>query len=36
MTERTFHQQAVLGEPIPREDLLDALTAIWARVIYGA
>jgi TetR/AcrR family transcriptional regulator, ethionamide resistance regulator len=36
MTERTFHQQSVLGGPIAQEDLLDALTAIWARVIYGA
>jgi AcrR family transcriptional regulator len=36
MTERTFHQQFVLTEPVPPEELLAALTGIWARTIYGA
>jgi TetR/AcrR family transcriptional regulator, ethionamide resistance regulator len=35
MTERTFHQQFVLGEPLPRDELVAALTAIWVRTIYG-
>ncbi|HEX2105949.1 MAG TPA: TetR/AcrR family transcriptional regulator, partial [Solirubrobacteraceae bacterium] len=35
MTERTFHQQSFLGDPVPQEQLLDALTGIWVRVIYG-
>jgi hypothetical protein len=35
MTERTFHQQSFLGDPLPQNELLDALTGIWVRVIYG-
>ena len=35
MTERTFHQQSFLGDPLPQEELLDALTGIWVRVVYG-
>jgi AcrR family transcriptional regulator len=35
MTERTFHQQFVLGQPVPQDELLDALTGIWVRAIYG-
>ena len=36
MTERTFHQQFVLGEPLPRDQLVAALTAIWVGTVYGA
>jgi AcrR family transcriptional regulator len=36
MTERTFHQQSFLGDPLPQDELLDALTGIWVHVIYGA
>jgi TetR/AcrR family transcriptional regulator, ethionamide resistance regulator len=36
MTERTFHQQFVLGEPVPQDELVDALTGIWTRAVYGA
>jgi TetR/AcrR family transcriptional regulator, ethionamide resistance regulator len=35
MTERTFHQQFVLGEAVPQEELIAALTAIWVRTVYG-
>jgi AcrR family transcriptional regulator len=35
MTERTFHQESFLGDPVPEDDLLDALTRIWVRVIYA-
>lgn len=35
MTERAFHQQFVLGEPVAQEDLVAALTAIWVRTVYG-
>jgi AcrR family transcriptional regulator len=35
MTERTFHQQFVLREPVPQEDLVDALCGIWVRAVYG-
>jgi hypothetical protein len=36
MTERTFHQQFVLGGPVPQDELLDALCGIWVRTVYGA
>ena len=36
MTERTFHQQFVLSEPVPQDELVAALTGIWVRTIYGA
>jgi TetR/AcrR family transcriptional regulator, ethionamide resistance regulator len=36
MTERTFHQQFVLGEPVAQDALVEALCGIWARAIYGA
>jgi TetR/AcrR family transcriptional regulator, ethionamide resistance regulator len=35
MTERTFHQQFVLGGPVPQNELLDALCGIWVRTVYG-
>jgi AcrR family transcriptional regulator len=35
MTERTFHQQFVQGEPLPQDELLDALCGIWVRTVYG-
>jgi len=36
MTERTFHQQFVLAEPVPQDELVAALTGIWVRTVYGA
>jgi TetR/AcrR family transcriptional regulator, ethionamide resistance regulator len=36
MIERSFNQQLVQGEPIPAQDLLDALTGIFLRAVYAA
>jgi AcrR family transcriptional regulator len=36
MIERAFHQQIALGEPIPQQALVDALTGIFVRAVYGA
>jgi AcrR family transcriptional regulator len=36
MTERTLYQDLVQDGPIPHEDLVDALTGIWLRGVYGA
>jgi hypothetical protein len=35
MTERAFHQQLVQGEPLATGELVDALTGIWVRGVYG-
>jgi len=35
MVERSFNQQLVLGEPIARPDLVDALAAIFVRAVYA-
>jgi AcrR family transcriptional regulator len=35
MTERTFQQQPLVRDPLPQEDLLEALCGIWVRAIYG-
>jgi AcrR family transcriptional regulator len=35
MTERTCYQQLVQGDQAP-DDLVDALTGIWVRAVYGA
>jgi len=35
MIERAFNQQLVLGEPIPEPALVDALTGIFVRAVYG-
>jgi len=34
MTERTCYQQLVQGDQVP-DDLVDALTGIWVRAVYG-
>lgn len=36
MTERAFYEQMVQDTPHTREELADALTAIWIRAIYGS
>src|SRR4051794_26475056 len=36
MTERTFYQQRVQHDPVPREDLLRALAGIWTRAVYDS
>jgi AcrR family transcriptional regulator len=36
MIERAFNQQLVLGEPIARRQLVDALTGIFVRAVYRA
>jgi TetR/AcrR family transcriptional regulator, ethionamide resistance regulator len=36
MIERTFNQQLVFGEPFSEEALVDALTGIFVRAVYGA
>jgi AcrR family transcriptional regulator len=36
MTERSFHQLTVQGEPVAREELVEALAGIWQRTVYGA
>lgn len=35
MTERTFYQQLVQGDPVDRQELVTALNGIWLRAIYG-
>src|SRR4051794_32077600 len=35
MTERAFHQHGVQDEPVARAELVDALTGIWQRTVYG-
>jgi TetR/AcrR family transcriptional regulator, ethionamide resistance regulator len=35
MTERAFHQLVVQDEPVPREDLVEALAGIWRRAVYS-
>ena len=35
MTERSFHQLTVQDEPIPREELVEALAGIWRRSVAG-
>jgi AcrR family transcriptional regulator len=35
MIERAFNQQLVLGEPFPEKALVDALTGIFLRAVYG-
>jgi TetR/AcrR family transcriptional regulator, ethionamide resistance regulator len=35
MIERAFNQQLVLGQPLPEDALVDALTGIFARAVYG-
>src|SRR3954453_5031044 len=36
MIERAFNQQLVLGAPFPEQVLVDALTGIFLRAVYGA
>jgi AcrR family transcriptional regulator len=36
MTERSFHQQLVQGEPFATAALVDALAGIWVRGVYGS
>ena len=36
MIERAFNQQLVLGEPIAQEALVDALSGIFVRAVYGS
>ncbi len=36
MTERAFNQQAAREAPLADEELIDALTLIWTRAVYGA
>jgi AcrR family transcriptional regulator len=35
MSERSFYQQVVQEQPVPDEELVDALAAIWTRAVYG-
>ena len=35
MTERSFHQLTVQDEPVPREELVEALAGIWRRTVFG-
>jgi TetR/AcrR family transcriptional regulator, ethionamide resistance regulator len=35
MTERAFHQLTVQGEPIARDELVEALAGIWRRAVYS-
>jgi TetR/AcrR family transcriptional regulator, ethionamide resistance regulator len=35
MIERSFNQQLVLGQPLPEQALVDALTGIFVRAVYG-
>ncbi len=35
MTERVFHQHTVQDRPVPEDELVDALSAIWTRSVYG-
>src|SRR4051812_12907000 len=36
MIERAFNQQLVLGQPLPEDALVEALTGIFLRAVYGA
>jgi AcrR family transcriptional regulator len=36
MTERAFHQQFVQGRPVSTTSLVQALSEIWVRAIYGS
>jgi AcrR family transcriptional regulator len=36
MIERAFNQQLVLGQPVREGELVDALTGIFVRAVYGA
>jgi TetR/AcrR family transcriptional regulator, ethionamide resistance regulator len=36
MIERAFNQQLVLGRPVPEQALVDALTGIFVRGVYGS
>lgn len=36
MTERTFYEQLVQGGPLPEDELVEALTGVWLRGVYGA
>ncbi len=36
MTERTLYQQLVQADPIAQDELIDALTEIWVRGVYGS
>lgn len=35
MTERSFHQMVVQGEPVAAERLVDSLAGIWRATVYG-
>ncbi len=35
MTERTLYQQLVQDRPLEQDDLVDSLTGIWVRAVYG-
>ena len=35
MTERTLYQDLVQDSPVAKPDLVDALTGIWLRGVYG-
>jgi hypothetical protein len=35
MIERAFNQQLVLGQPLREDALVDALTGIFVRAVYG-
>jgi TetR/AcrR family transcriptional regulator, ethionamide resistance regulator len=35
MTERTIYQQVSQGRPLSESELVDALCALWTRVVYG-
>ncbi len=36
MTERALYQDLVQQSPVPKADLVEALTGIWLRSVYGA
>jgi TetR/AcrR family transcriptional regulator, ethionamide resistance regulator len=36
MIERAFNQQLVLGQPLHEDELVDALTGIFVRAVYGS
>jgi TetR/AcrR family transcriptional regulator, ethionamide resistance regulator len=36
MVERAFYEQLVQGEPYPPQDLVDGMTGIFMRTVYGA
>jgi AcrR family transcriptional regulator len=35
MVERSFYEQLVQGQPVGRDDLVDAIAAIFSRAVYG-